>query len=214
MASVVSAVTPPAHPWGSAWEQQLPLGTGRLWLPCGSATGRRGCQALPAAGILSGASSSSFLLPDRSLKFKAGLLQAQRSKNETNKGERGCGHSYAKTIPLGAAPWSKLPFWGANCTFPAELAAPRAQQPLHCPLAEGADPAVTPLHQPGTEHFPAGAQSQGSGAGSILCPQTELGSLWSCRTNPPGHPSWAPVLLLARVELIFFTAAHMGLYFL
>lgn len=73
-------------------------------------------------------------------------------------------------LPLGPNP----PFLVANCSFPAVLAAPRAQQPRHCPLAEVAGTAacaVTPWHQPGTDHLSAGAQNQGSGAGSMLCLQ-------------------------------------------
>lgn len=65
-------------------------------------------------------------------------------------------------LPFGSNP----PFLVANCSFPAVLAAPRAQQPPRCPLAEVAGTAacaVTPLHQPGTEQLSARAQNQGSG---------------------------------------------------
>lgn len=106
------------------------------WLSSSSHWAQPGCGcpvAVPQAGgdarlsqqlgclseASSRSSSSSFLLPDRSLKFKAGLLQAQRGKNETNKGGRGCGHRYAKTIPLGAASWSKPSLFGGQLQLPS-----------------------------------------------------------------------------------------------
>lgn len=137
--------------------------------------------------------------------------------------EEAVGTAMPKTLLLELSLALNPPVLVANCSFPAALAAPRAQQPLHCPLPEGAGPAVcavTPLHQPGTEHLSAGAQSQGNGAGSMLCPQTSrAGTVVEHQNKLPcgtarGHLSWAPVLVLARVELIFFTAACTGLYFL
>lgn len=120
MASVVSAMTQPPHPWGFACGGPAPAPTwavAALWQCHRQGGDARLSQQL---GWLSEArsSSSSFLLPDRLLKFKAGLLQAQRSKNATNRGERGCGHSYAKTIPLGSAPWSKPSLFGGQLQLP------------------------------------------------------------------------------------------------
>lgn len=58
-------------------------------------------------------------MPDRSMKFKARLVQAQQSKNKTNKGEGGCGRAMPKTslleLHLGLNPPSLV----ANCSFSA-----------------------------------------------------------------------------------------------
>lgn len=68
--------------------------------------------------------------------------------------------------------------------------------------------AVTPLHQPGTEHLFAGSQNQGSGAGSMLCPQTSrAGTVVELQNYPViqlvgtshGFPCW----FWPRAELIF-----------
>lgn len=109
----------PSSSLGLCLEHQLPLGTARLGLCHRQGGDARLPQQLGCLSEARSSSSSSFLLPDRSLKFKAGLLQAQRSKNETNKGGRGCGHSYAKTIPLGAAPWSKPSIFGDQLQLPS-----------------------------------------------------------------------------------------------
>lgn len=107
-------------------------------------------------------------------------------------------------LPLGLNP----PFLGTNWRE-EELAAPRAQQPLHCPLAEGAGPAVTPLHQPGTEHLSAGAQRQGSGAGSILCPQTEL----ELQNKPPWAPLMGSHAAFGQGRVNFFHSSLYGALF-
>lgn len=116
-------------------------------------------------------------------------------------------------LPLGLNP----PFLVANCSFPSVLAAPRAQQPLHYPLAEGAGPdvcAVTPLHQPGSEHLSAGAQSQGSGAGSTLCPQTSrAGTVVELQNKLP----WAPLVgsraVCGHSRINFFHSSLYGALF-
>lgn len=116
--SVLSAVTDLAHPWGFAWGGPAAAPTQDSWAMAALwQCHRQGGDARLSQqlGCVSEARSSScFLVPDRLLKFKAGLVWAQQSKNETNKGGRGSGHSYAKNIPLGAAPWSKLSLFGAQ----------------------------------------------------------------------------------------------------
>lgn len=98
-------------------------------------------------------SSSCFLVPDRSLKFKAGLVWAQQSRNEPNEGGRGCGHSYAKSIPLGAAPWSKRSLFGGQLHLPSSAGcSQRSAAPAMSPGRGGwhscvcCDPSVPARH--------------------------------------------------------------------
>lgn len=210
MASVVSAVTHPAHTWGFA----CPPGTAGLWLPCGSATGREEMPGSPSSWDVSLSlgrhSSSSFLMPDKSLKFKARLVRPQQSKNETNKGGRGCGRAMPKTSLLELL----RPLW-----WP--IAA--SQQPLHCPLAEVAwyscvccDPFCTSQALNTSLQGPR-TRAVGLAACSVSR-HPELGLWWSCRTNyrviqlvgtSHGFPCW----FWPRVELIFFQSGLYGAVF-
>lgn len=87
MASVVSAVMHPAHPWGFAWRGPAPAPTQDSQAVAAlQQCHRKGGDtsqllALHQLRYLSEAgwrtSSSCFLVPDRSLKFKSGLVWAR-----------------------------------------------------------------------------------------------------------------------------------------
>lgn len=83
MASVVSAVTHPAHPWGFAWGGPAPALTQDSWAVAalwqchrqgGDARLSQQLGCLSEAGRSRSSSSSCFPMPDRPLKFKARLM--------------------------------------------------------------------------------------------------------------------------------------------
>lgn len=177
---------------------------GLCWQPStGSCLEQPGYTCLTAAPQAAGghrlspAAGMSLLWGQAELQFRAGLVWARGGRNRPGRAGRGCGHSYAKSIPLGAVSWFKRSLFSVQLQLPSSAGCSQSSAAPAEPSGSGdwlGQPhAAAPSRQPGGQTpRPQGSQQKASRASSTLRPQTSRAGTVTvagiCRTNPMLQP--------------------------